>query len=599
MVESPYAAAVEEIVARFGPALKVATPLGLGKPNGLLNALYRRVREDSRLSLTLYTALSLSPPETSDPLGGRFLGPFATRQWGDDYENLEYARDARRDRLPANVRVHEFYLQAGSALGSTMLQRDYQAINYTHVVARLADVKPTLVLQLVAEREGRFSLSSNPDLTLDLVDLFRKRGLPLSIVAVVHPDLPFLKGDAEVPRSLFDRVIEMPKPAPRLFGLPKGAVDAVDYAIGFHASRWVVDDGTLQIGIGSLADALVAALLCRQQKNAAYGRLLEEKSPPQPFVSGLHGMSEMIMDGFMHLRRGGILKRKTPDGAYLRGAFFLGSTELYQWLRTLEGDDFDGLRMGRISDVNHLYDLEPHSRRGERKNSRFFNTCMQMTLLGAAASETLEDGRVVSGVGGQYNFVAMAHELPDARSILMLRSTRCARGKRTSNIVWSHGQLTIPRHLRDVVITEYGAADVRGKTDEETILAIAAIADLEFQLVLLDEAKRRGKVAKEAALPPWSRDNTPKRIAEWHARALREGEGARYPFGSDFTPEEERLADALDRLKMLPKPAHWIAKSLGVDVSRFARELERMGLARPRGYRERLLRRALLGALVG
>ena len=74
----------------------------------------------------------------------------------------------------------------------------------------------------------------------------------------------------------------------------------------------------------------------------------------------------------------------------------------------------------------------------------------------------LEDGRVVSGVGGQYNFVAQGHALHDARSILILRSWRESGGEVSSNIVWEYGHCTIPRHLRDIVITEYGIADLRG-----------------------------------------------------------------------------------------------------------------------------------------
>jgi acyl-CoA hydrolase len=75
---------------------------------------------------------------------------------------------------------------------------------------------------------------------------------------------------------------------------------------------------------------------------------------------------------------------------------------------------------------------------------------------------------VVSGVGGQYNFVAMAHALPEARSILCVRATRESRGEVTSSIPWSYGSATIPRHLRDIVVSEYGIADLRGRTDRES-----------------------------------------------------------------------------------------------------------------------------------
>ena len=116
--------------------------------------------------------------------------------------------------------------------------------------------------------------------------------------------------------------------------------------------------------------------------------------------------------------------------------------------------------------------------------------------MGAAVSDALADGRVVSGVGGQYNFVAMAHALPEARStILCLRATRTAKGVTTSNIVWSYGHTTIPRHLRDIVVTEYGIADLRGKTDREVAEARVTIMDARFQDRFIADAKPFGQVA--------------------------------------------------------------------------------------------------------
>ena len=99
------------------------------------------------------------------------------------------------------------------------------------------------------------------------------------------------------------------------------------------------------------------------------------------------------------------------------------------------------------------------------------------STLGAAVSDGLDDGRVVSGVGGQYNFVAMAHALPGGRSALLLRSTREAGGEAESNIRWNYGHTTIPRHLRELYITEYGIADLRGQPDEDCIVAMAGVSD--------------------------------------------------------------------------------------------------------------------------
>src|SRR3546814_10768302 len=110
--------------------------------------------------------------------------------------------------------------------------------------------------------------------------------------------------------------------------------------------------------------------------------------------------------------------------------------------------------MCRVGEVNQLYGGNEMLERAQRRESRFFNTCMMATALGAAVSDGLDDGRVVSGVGGQYNFVAMAHALPDARSVLLLRATREAGDGAGSNIRWNYGHCTIPRHLRDTCIDE-------------------------------------------------------------------------------------------------------------------------------------------------
>ena len=136
----------------------------------------------------------------------------------------------------------------------------------------------------------------------------------------------------------------------------------------------------------------------------------------------------------------------------------------------MKEEDRARICMMPVSFTNEIFGDEA-SKRAARVDARFVNSTMMVTLLGAAVSDGLEDGQVVSGVGGQYNFVAQAFALSGARSILALESTRP--GKRPqSNIRWTYGHETIPRHLRDIFITEYGIADVRGKSDADVIAAM-------------------------------------------------------------------------------------------------------------------------------
>ncbi|MEO8161848.1 MAG: acetyl-CoA hydrolase, partial [Arenimonas sp.] len=107
------ARAVDAILARCGPELEVAAPLGLGKPHRLLNALYERIAADPSRRLRIHTALSLDPPSARPGLERRFLGPFLARHFGADFPRLRYTVAQKADALPADVRVEEFYLQSG------------------------------------------------------------------------------------------------------------------------------------------------------------------------------------------------------------------------------------------------------------------------------------------------------------------------------------------------------------------------------------------------------------------------------------------------------------------------------------------------------
>ncbi|MBV9725642.1 MAG: acetyl-CoA hydrolase, partial [Gammaproteobacteria bacterium] len=261
--------------------------------------------------------------------------------------------------------------------------------------------------------------------------------------------------------------------------------------------------------------------------------------------------------------------------------------------------------MRGVGFVNQLYGEDQELRTLQRRAARFVNTTMLVTLLGAAVSDTLGSGLVVSGVGGQYNFVAMAHALPDARSILCLRATRTQRGRTTSNIVWSAGNETIPRHLRDIVVTEYGVADLRGRTDEECIAALLNICDSRFQQSLLERARAAGKLGAHHRIPEQFRANTPARLERALAPLRAAGYFSEYPFGTDLTAEEAALARALkflesatgstwDRLLTAGRALLYGGR---IEVEAHRASLERMGLAQPSDLRERLERRLVAFAL--
>jgi hypothetical protein len=258
--------------------------------------------------------------------------------------------------------------------------------------------------------------------------------------------------------------------------------------------------------------------------------------------------------------------------------------------------------MSGISYVNELYG-EEELKRLQRKSARFVNTGLVCTLLGAVASDVLEDGRVLSGVGGQCNFVAMAHELEDGRSILMVRSTKDHDGKSQSNIRWTYDQVTIPRHLRDIVITEYGIADLRGRTDEEVIIALIEIADSLYQDGLVKKAKQAGKLRRDYRVPDHACSNRPEKLQALVNNYRKRGLFKAYPFGTDLTDDEITLQKSLLFLKdaMQRKKIRWphfaeLPRSMFVPQEAQP-YLDRMWLHQPSTFKERLMRRAMVYAL--
>ena len=626
--------AVDDVLARLPIHIHLGLPLGLGKANRFVNALYQRIKLLPERQLTIYTALSLGRPALGDGLQRLFLEPFVERVFGD-YIELDYLADLQHNRMPANIHVEQFFMQPGSLLNSPAAQQDYVSSNYSHAARDINASGLNLVAQLVArhpEDATRLSLSCNPDITLDLLPMIAKRraaGETILMLGQVHEDLPYMPGDSELSIDDFDLLIDEDEHT-TLFSTPSMPVNLQDHMIGLHASTLIRDGGTLQIGIGSMGDALSAALLARQGDNEGYRDLLdaiditpwrtliEQQGGVEPFARGLYGCSEMFVHGLMVLADAGIVRRKVypdadrqaqanagtldeslqGDGVSIHGGFILGPRDFYQRLRELPHSKRLEFNMTAISYINELYGQE-ELKRLQRRDARFVNSAFTVTLLGAAVADQLEDGRVLSGVGGQYNFVAQGHALHDARSVIMLRSWRESGGDVSSNIVWEYGHCTIPRHLRDIVVTEYGIADLRGKTDSKVIEALLNITDSRFQTELTTQAQLMGKLPKDFRLDPRFADNSPQRlqeIADRHPHLFPE-----YPLGSDFSAQEQDLLRALNWLKSKFKltQMYQLGKATldAPSPQAFPEHLERMQLAQPDGLRDELYQRLLLAGL--
>ncbi len=602
---------VDAIIDTVGREIVLGLPLGLGKANTIANALYARATTDRSIRLTIFTALTLEKPWGRSDIEKRFIDPVIERTMGG-YPDLAYARAMHEGTLPPNVQVNEFFVQAGRWLSNEEMQRHYISANYTHAARYALKQGVNVFAQAVASCETaggrRYSLSSNADITLDLLAARRAGETGIILVGEVNDEFPFMGGDAEIGEEVFTDILDTGEGFP-LFAPPKEPVSLADHATALHVARMVPDGGTLQIGIGSMGDAVAQALILRHRENRTFREALDRLGSrtnvaefhAESFARGLYGCSEMLVDSFLDLVEAGVVAREVK-GALVHSGFFVGPRAFYERLRRMTQAERDRFHMTAISWINELYGSEAEKRR-DRTQARFCNNAMMATLLGDVVSDQLEDGRVVSGVGGQYNFVAQAFALHDARSIITLRATRQQKGETVSNIRWAYGHTTIPRHLRDVVVTEYGAADLRGQSDGDTIAAMLSITDSRFQDELLDTAKSAGKIGKDFRIPGEHRHNTPGRIEE--ALAPLRDKLPPFPFGTDFTETEQRLLPALGRMRSASGSKRALMKLAWAGWRGPAPDAEedealaRMGYDRPKTSSDRLYRAVLLGALRG
>lgn len=650
--------AAKKIIERLGKTIVIAVPLGIGKPIGLLNALYRLAENDPSIHLTIITGLTLARPLIQNELEKRLVEPILARLL-NDYEDPLYEKARVLQKLPDHIKVIEFFLVPGKYLNNNYVQQNYISSSYTHVASDLLYYSVNVIAQQVAPSKNQknlYSLSSNSDLFSDVLmnlDKSKLANKKIAIVAEVNAKLPFMLGTNAVCSSeIFTDIIDTGN-YKALFAVPKEALSAKDHLIGLYASCLIKDDSCMQIGIGNLSNAVTNALIMRQNNNELYqetlkklsvhenfGEIVSSVGAIELFNKGIYASTEMLSDDYMHLYKNSILKKKVYDhaglqnllnlqliaeqitpqtldillenniinyeltpqnieflihfgvlkptlslladklmlesgeiipnnlhlstvkqiivekylgdtlktGKIIHAGFFIGTTEFYQFLYNLPAAELEKIEMTSITRTNSVlwsYELA----KLQHQQARFINSAMMITLGGAYVSDGLKDLQEVSGVGGQFNFVNMATHLPNARSIILCHSTRTSKAKIKSNIVWDYLNITIPRYLRDIVVTEYGIADCRSKTDSEIIKAILNITDSRFQADLLKKAKKYGKLPENYHIPMCFQQNYPENVNHLIQTLQAKGFCKIYPFGNDLTEDEMEIKQALLYLK--------------------------------------------------
>ncbi|MBI2762090.1 MAG: 4-hydroxybutyrate CoA-transferase [Chloroflexi bacterium] len=337
---------------------------------------------------------------------------------------------------------------------------DYLPLRYSRIPDSFAPNGPLPVdaaLIQVSSPDGRGYCSLGAAVSTALPIL---RSAPL-VIAEVNPACPRTHGDGFVHVSEIDIGVDAGQP---LAELKPARVGEVERAIAGHVAELVPDGATIQIGIGSVPQAILDALKGHRDL-------------------GVH--SGMLCDGMVPLIEAGVITgaRKSVDRRKHAAGEILGTRSLFAFV-----NDNPSIRMLPAS-LSHGLDYLRH-------HERFIaiNSALEVDLTGQVNAEWLA-GRQVSGLGGQFDFVEATMHIPGARSILALAST--AAGGKVSRItpaLAAGAAVTTPRYCADVVVTELGVADLRAKTLRQRAEALTAVAHPDFRAGL-DTALRSAGVA--------------------------------------------------------------------------------------------------------
>jgi len=301
------------------------------------------------------------------------------------------------------------------------------------------------------DAHGYFSLSLGADYTMAAIAKAR------AVVLEVNPNVPFACGNCHVHVSQVAALVESSEPVLEV-GLPK--IGPVQVAIGKYVADMIDDGSTLQIGYGGIPDAVVMQLTHKHDL-------------------GIH--TEMIGDGILTLAECGAVTNRRKN--YLPGkmvaTFALGSNKLYRFM-----DRNPGLEIHPVDFTN-----DP-SLAGLNDNLVAINATLQIDLLGQCGSESL--GHLpYSGTGGQADFVRAANRSRGGKAFIVLPST--AKNDTISRIVPALAPGThVSTSKNDVnyVVTEYGVAQLRGKSASQRARELIGIAHPTFRAELTEQAKR-------------------------------------------------------------------------------------------------------------
>ena len=354
----------------------------------------------------------------------------------------------------ANVRHVALFYGPASRAGGQAGWVDFTPNYFSEIPAQIerGQIPAEVVFSMASpmDAHGYFSLSLGADYTMAAVAKAR------TVLLEVNPNVPFAYGNCLVHVSQVTALVESSDPVLEV-GLP--TIGPVQAAIGKQVAELVEDGSTLQIGYGGIPDAVVMQLTDKHDL-------------------GIH--SEMIGDGILTLVESGTVTNRRKN--YLPGkmiaTFALGSAKLYRFM--------DRNPMLEMHPVNFTNDP---MLAGQNDKLVAINATLQIDLLGQCGSESLGHSPF-SGTGGQSDFVRAANRSRGGKAFIVLPST--AKDDTISRIapVLSPGtHVSTSKNDINYVVTEYGVAQLRGKSAGQRARELIGIAHPNFRAELTAQAK--------------------------------------------------------------------------------------------------------------
>lgn len=318
--------------------------------------------------------------------------------------------------------------------------------------SRRAPVDVALIQTTPPDRFGFVNLGVSVDIVLAAVEAASL------VVAEINPRMPTAYGSGFVPMSRIDAWVLRDADLPTLEVEP---LDDVAIEIGRNVARLVADRSTLQIGIGQVPDAVLRALGDRKD---------------------LGVWTEMFSDGLLDLIRAGNVtgRYKTIHPKKVSASFTFGSSAVYDFV-----------------DQNPVFTFHPSDyindpmRIARQHRMVAINSAIQVDLTGQVCADSI-GSRFYSGIGGQVDFIRGASMSPDGVPIIAMRST-AVEGTRSRIVAALEPGAGVVTSRGDVryVVTEYGTADLLGKSIRERATSLISIAHPDFRAELLAAAKQR------------------------------------------------------------------------------------------------------------